>query len=69
MKRRDFPDITLNGGCTGEARIVLSLTHDNGIVVTDAAAGVILITVPTDKSKDVDPGAYLDQLRVSSTRT
>lgn len=43
----------------------LSLMRDHGIVVTDAAAGAILITVPADQSKTLDPGPYLDQLRVT----
>ena len=30
-----------------------------------AAAGAILITVPADQSKTLDPGPYLDQLRVT----
>ena len=50
---------------TQAGRRLVSLTRDDGIVVTDASAGAILITVSADKSKDIDPGPYPDQLRVT----
>lgn len=46
--------------------VAASATEADGIVVTNAAAGEIKITLPPTKTTGITPGLYTDQLQVQA---
>jgi len=52
---------------TLDRSVVLDYSIGGGIAVTDAANGLILITVSEGDSAKLSPGRYRDQLRVTTS--